>query len=114
MGDLDAVRDWSFAGDVVRGAWMMLRQEEPDDYVLASGIPHTVREFAETAFAHVGLSASDHIRIDESLLRDVEPVASVGDPGLARERLGWRPTLSFEQLIRRMVEADLREQETLS
>lgn len=108
LGNLDAVRDWSFAGDVVRGAWMMLQQEEPDDYVLASGTPHTVREFAEIAFAQVGLSASDHVRIDGCLVREVEPVAPVGDPGRARERLGWRPTLSFEQLIERMVEADLR------
>jgi GDPmannose 4,6-dehydratase len=111
LGDLEAVRDWSFAGDIVRGAWLMLQQEEPDDYILASGRPHTVREFAETAFALVGLSAGDHVRIDHSLLRSVEPVAPVGDATRAHTRLGWRPALSLEQLIRRMVEADLRKLE---
>jgi GDPmannose 4,6-dehydratase len=109
LGDLDAVRDWSFAGDVMRGAWMMLQREHPDDYILASGIPHTVAEFAEIAFAHLGLSAKDHIRVDQSLMRSGEDGRLVGDATRARERLGWGPTISFQQLIERMVEADLAE-----
>jgi GDPmannose 4,6-dehydratase len=108
LGSLDAVRDWSFAGDLVRGAWLMLQQDEPDDYVLASGIPHTVADFARIAFACVELEAEPHIRVDPALVRPAEPVPSVGDPAKARERLGWQPTLTFEQLIERMVRADLR------
>ncbi len=108
LGSLEAVRDWSFAGDMVRGVWLMLQQERPEDYVLASGTGHTVRELAQTAFACVGLRADEHIRIDPELRRPPDPTPSVGDPGKARARLGWQPTLSFEQLVRRMVEAELR------
>ena len=107
LGDLSAIRDWSFAGDVVRGAWLMLQQDRPDDYVIASGVAHTVAEFADAAFACVGLKAEDHIRIDHSLLRAAEATALVGDPSRARQMLAWEPTLSFEQLVRRMVDADL-------
>jgi GDPmannose 4,6-dehydratase len=107
LGDLDAIRDWSFAGDIMTGAWLMLQQDRPDDYILASGVPHTVAELAEIAFAHVGLVARDHIRVDPSLVRPPEPTPIVGDPTRARERLGWRATLGFEQLIQRMVDADL-------
>jgi GDPmannose 4,6-dehydratase len=108
LGDVNAVRDWSFAGDLMQGAWMMLRQESPDDYILASGVPHTVAELATVAFDHVGLSADDHIRVDPALLRAPEQTPPVGDPTKARERLGWRPTLTFEELVSRMVDADLR------
>jgi GDPmannose 4,6-dehydratase len=108
LGDLDPVRDWSFAADVMYGAWLMLQQEEPDDYILAGGVPHTVRELAEIAFAHLGLDARDYLRVDPSLLRPMDSTRLVGDPTRARERLGWWPTLSFEQLIRRMVDADMR------
>jgi len=108
LGDVSAVRDWSFAGDVMLGAWLMLQQDEPADYILASGVGHTVDEFVERAFAEVGLAARDHVRFGAGLARPVEPTPRVGDPSLARERLGWRPTLSFEQLIERMIEADLR------
>jgi GDPmannose 4,6-dehydratase len=111
LGSLDAVRDWSFAGDIVRGAWLMLQQDVPDDYVLASGVAHTVAELARTAFACVDLDAERHIRVDETLVREREPVASVGDPSKARRELGWEPELSFEQLIERMVRADMRELE---
>lgn len=107
LGSLDAVRDWSFAGDTVRAAWSMLQQEQPQDYVLASGVGRTVRELAQTAFACVGLRAEDWIRVDPELRRPPEPTPSVGDPGKARARLGWEPTLSFEQLVRRMVDAEL-------
>ncbi len=102
------MRDWSFAGDLMHGVWLMLQQEDPDDYVLASGVGHTVGELAEIAFGHVGLTAGDYVRDDPELVRAPETTAQVGDPSRARERLGWRPTLSFEQLIRRMVDADLR------
>jgi GDPmannose 4,6-dehydratase len=112
LGDLDAVRDWSFAGDVVRGAWLTLQHDRPDDYIFASGIPHTVRELAELAFDRVGLRAEDYIRIDRKLVRGSEELPLVGDATRARTRLGWRPTLSFEELIERMVDADLRESQT--
>jgi GDPmannose 4,6-dehydratase len=109
LGDLSAVRDWSFAGDMVRGAWLMLQQERPDDYVLASGVPRTVADFARTAFACVDLDAERHLRVDPALVRTVETTPSIGDPTRARERLGWAPLLDFQQLVERMVQADLRE-----
>jgi GDPmannose 4,6-dehydratase len=108
LGSLEAVRDWSFAGDIVRGAWLMLQREEADDYVLASGVPHTVADFANAAFAAVGLDAERHIRVDSTLMRAAEATPSVGDPSKARERLGWTARLSFEQLVERMVRADVR------
>jgi GDPmannose 4,6-dehydratase len=108
LGDLHAVRDWSFAGDVMQGAWLMLQQEQPGDYVLASGVGHTVAQLAQTAFAHVGLDAESCVRIESSLMRGREPTPQVGDPRNAADRLGWRQTLSFEQLVDRMVDADLQ------
>ncbi len=108
LGALDAVRDWSFAGDVMEGAWLTLQQEEPEDYVLASGVGHTVAELAETAFACVGLEAEPYVRIDPKLVRTPERTPNVGDPTRARERLGWESRVSFEQLVERMVRADLR------
>ncbi len=108
LGSLDAVRDWSFAGDVMRGAWLMLQQERADDYVLASGVGHTVAELAATAFACVDLDVERYLRVDESLERPPERTPSIGDPTKARERLGWVPSLTFEQLVERMVRADLR------
>jgi GDPmannose 4,6-dehydratase len=111
LGALDAVRDWSFAGDIVRGAWLMLQQEQPGDYVLASGVAHTVAEFARAAFACVDLDPEHYLRVDEARVRAPESTPSVGDPRRARERLGWVPELSFEQLVERMVRADLRELE---
>jgi GDPmannose 4,6-dehydratase len=108
LGSLDAVRDWSFAGDIVRGAWLMLQQERPDDYILASGVPHTVAEFAQAAFACVDLDAERYLRVDPALVRPPEDTPSVGDPRKARERLGWEPEVSFAELVERMVRADLR------
>jgi len=108
LGDLEAVRDWSFAGDVVRGAWLMLQQERPADYVLASGVPHTVAEFAHAAFACVDLEAERYLRVDPALVRPSESTPSVGDPSKAREHLGWEPLLSFTELVERMVRADMR------
>jgi GDPmannose 4,6-dehydratase len=108
LGSFDAVRDWSFAGDIVRGAWLMLQQEQPEDYVLASGVPRTVTEFAQAAFACVDLDADHYLRVDPALVRPPESTPSVGDPSKARERLGWEPLLSFGELVERMVQADLR------
>jgi GDPmannose 4,6-dehydratase len=108
LGSLDAVRDWSFAGDVMHAVWLMLQQERADDYVLASGAGRTVRELATTAFACVDLDVERYLRVEKSLERAPEPTPSVGDPAKARERLGWRPSLTFEQLVERMVRADLR------
>jgi GDPmannose 4,6-dehydratase len=108
LGNLEAVRDWSFAGDIVRGAWLMLQQDRADDYVLASGVPHTVAELARTAFACVDLDVERYLRVDPSLVRTPDRTPSVGDPSKARRQLGWEPELDFEQLVQRMVEADLR------
>ena len=109
LGSLDAVRDWSFAGDVMNAAWLMLQQEQADDYVLASGVGHTVAELARAAFACVDLDAERYIRVDETLVRTPERTPSVGDPAKARRELGWHAELSFEQLVERMVRADMRE-----
>ena len=113
LGDVEAVRDWSYAADIVRGAWLMLQQDVARDYVLASGKPHTVREFAQLAFGRLGLNFDEYIQIDADLVRASESTPQVGDAALAREILGWRPTLSFEQLVYRMVDADLRRLESL-
>jgi len=107
LGDLSAVRDWSFAGDIVRGAWLMLQQERPDDYVLASGRPHTVGEFADAAFACLELQAERYVRVDPTLVRAPESTQLVGDPAKARRELRWQPQVSFEELVERMVRADL-------
>jgi GDPmannose 4,6-dehydratase len=108
LGSLDAVRDWSYAADVMHGAWLMLQQDEPGDYVLASGVGRTVLEFARAAFACLGLDADEHLRVDEDLVRAPEHTLTVGDPARARARLGWTPSVSFEQLVERMVSADVR------
>jgi GDPmannose 4,6-dehydratase len=108
LGSLQAVRDWSFAGDIVRGAWLMLQQDRPGDYVLASGVGHTVAEFAHVAFACVGLDAERYLRVDPSLVRPAETTPSVGDPRKARALLDWEPRVGFEELVERMVRADLR------
>jgi GDPmannose 4,6-dehydratase len=107
LGDLDAVRDWSHAADVMRAAWLALQAAEPDDYVIASGVGRTVRDFVATAFASLDLEWEEHVRIDQALVRPPEPVALVGDPTRARERLGWTPERSFEDLVAEMVAGDL-------
>jgi GDPmannose 4,6-dehydratase len=114
LGSLQAVRDWSFAGDIMQAAWLMLQQEQADDYVLASGVGHTVEEFAHSAFACLGLQAERYLRVDEQLVREPERTPSVGDPSKARGRLGWRPRVSFEQLVERMVAADVNELRAVS
>ncbi|MGH3134710.1 MAG: GDP-mannose 4,6-dehydratase, partial [Gaiellaceae bacterium] len=108
LGDLDARRDWGYAGDYVRAMWLVLQQAEPDDYVIATGESHSVRELAECAFAHVGLEWEDHVRVDENLVRGKAELHDlVGDATKARERLGWSPQLGFEGLVQLLVDADL-------
>jgi GDPmannose 4,6-dehydratase len=110
LGNLDAKRDWGFAGDYVRAMWLMLQQKSPDDYVIATGENHTVREFCEIAFDHAGLDWKRHVRIDSKLFRPAEVNTLCGNPAKARRKLGWRPEVSFEALVRMMVDADLRRQ----
>jgi GDPmannose 4,6-dehydratase len=108
LGDLDAKRDWGYAGDYVRAMWLMLQEDEPGDYVVASGESHSVREFVQCAFAHVGLDWQKHVRVDPALQRGpAELHRLVGDASHAHDRLGWRPELGFEQLARLLVDADL-------
>jgi GDPmannose 4,6-dehydratase len=107
LGDLDAVRDWCHARDVVRGYRLMLQQDEPGDYVLAGGVGRTVRELVDTAFACVGLDPDEHVRVDVRLVRPAERTPPVGDITRARERLGWEPETSFRAMIEEMVRADL-------
>jgi len=107
MGNLDVERDWGFAGDYVRAMWLMLQQNAPDDYVIATGITHSVRHLVELAFAHVGLDYRQHVEVDPALLRPAEVYHLRGDCAKAREHLGWEPTMSFEQLVANMVDSDL-------
>lgn len=107
MGNLGAARDWGYAKDYVRGMWMILQQPEPDDYVLATGKTHSIRELLEVAFGAVGLDWERYVEIDPRLIRPVEVDVLCGDATKAREKLGWQPEVSFEELIRMMVEADL-------
>lgn len=108
LGDLDAQRDWGYAGDYVEAMWLMLQQDEPGDYVIASGALHSVRELVELAFAHVGLAWQAHVRVDESLKRgQAELHRLVGDASKARAALGWQPRVGFEELVRLLVDAAL-------
>ena len=107
MGNLDAQRDWGFAGDYVEAMWMMLSQPQPDDFVIATGVKHSVRELVEKAFAHVGLSWEDHVEIDPALLRPADVSTLRGDASKAHKQLGWRPRVSFDELVAMMVDADL-------
>ena len=107
LGNLDAERDWGFAGDYVRAMWLMLQQDEPGDYVVATGIAHSVRDCVEVAFEHVGLPLGDHVVLDPAYLRPAEVEHLVGDASKAKRVLAWEPEVSFEQLIRMMVDADL-------
>ena len=107
LGNLDAKRDWGFAGDYVRAMWLMLQQDKPDDYVVATGETHTVRKLVELAFAAVDLDWQKYVKIDQSLVRPAEVDLLIGDPAKAKRKLGWTPEVSFEQLVERMVKADL-------
>ncbi|MEW5868638.1 MAG: GDP-mannose 4,6-dehydratase [Chloroflexota bacterium] len=108
LGNLDARRDWGFAGDYVRAMWLMLQQKSPGDYVVGTGETHSVRELCELAFAFLGMDYRDYVMVDESYVRPSETVQLVADSTKARRELGWKPDLTFEQLINLMVEADLR------
>jgi GDPmannose 4,6-dehydratase len=107
LGNLDAKRDWGYAEDYVEAMWRMLQQKAPEDYVIASGRQHSVRELCEIAFRHAGLNWKDHVVIDPALIRPVDVETLLGDASKARRKLGWRPRVSFEEMVRRMVDADL-------
>ena len=107
LGNLDARRDWGFAGDYVRAMWMMLQQDRPDDYVIATGVSRSVRELVRIAFAHAGLDWREHVRTDPALLRPAEVDHLIGNPAKAEAELGWRPGIDFEGLVRMMVDADV-------
>jgi GDPmannose 4,6-dehydratase len=107
LGNLDAHRDWGFAGDYVRAMWFMLQQDEPDDYVVATGVSHSVRQLVEIAFSHAGLDWQKHVRTDAALLRPAEVEHLIGNPAKARAQLGWEPSVDFEGLVKMMVDADL-------
>jgi len=108
LGSLDAVRDWGFAGDYVYAMWLMLQQDKADDYVIGTGIPHTVREFCEVAFSTLDLDYRGYVVVDPALVRPEEEFPLVADPSYAKHILGWQSETSFEQLVQMMVEADLQ------
>jgi GDPmannose 4,6-dehydratase len=107
MGNLDAKRDWGFAGDYVKAMWLMLQQDKADDYVIATGETHTVERLVEVAFSHVGLDWKEFVKLDERFIRPAEVDLLVGDPAKAIRQLGWKPEVSFEQMIKMMVDSDL-------
>jgi len=109
LGNLDAKRDWGFAGDYVEAMWLMLQQKNPDDYVVATNETHTVREFCERAFGHVGLNWEDYVEVDEKYNRPAEVDLLIGDPAHAKKQLNWEPKVTFESLVKMMVDADLED-----
>jgi GDPmannose 4,6-dehydratase len=108
LGNLDAKRDWGYAPDYVRAMWMMLQRPQPEDFVIATGITHSVRDFCRIAFEHVGLDYARHVVTDPKFFRPAEVEVLQGDAGKARRELGWEPTRPFEQIVREMVEADVQ------
>lgn len=108
LGNLDAKRDWGHAEDYVKAMWMMLQADEADDYVIATGENHTVQEFCDIAFAHVGLAANDYVRVDERFMRPSEVDDLLGDASKAHTKLGWKPEVTFEELVSRMVDAEIK------
>jgi len=107
LGNRDACRDWGFAGDYVRAMWLMLQQDKPDDYVVATGEAHSVQQLIEVAFAHVGLDWQKHVGVDPRYLRPAEVDHLIGDPSKAKKVLGWQPSVDFKGLVHMMVDADL-------
>ena len=107
LGNLEAQRDWGYAGDYVEAMWLMLQQDEPDDYVVGTGETHSVRELCEVAFGYLGLDWRDHVGVDPKFLRPADVDFLVADAAKARTKLGWKPTVTFEELIQMMVDADL-------
>ena len=108
LGDLDAQRDWGYAADFVAGMWQILQHPIPDDYVLATGQSHSIRQLLQIAFSHVGLDWQRHVEVDQRFLRPADPQALLGNPQKARQVLDWQPSISFEQMVRVMVDCDLR------
>jgi len=106
MGNLNAKRDWGYAGDYVRAMWLMLQQNEPEDYVISTGETHSVRELCEIAFSHLDLDYNDYVIVDPKFSRPADVDLLVGDSRKAREKLGWKPEVTFEELIKMMVDAD--------
>ncbi len=107
LGNRDAQRDWGFAGDYVQAMWMMLQQDEPDDYVIATGETHSVQEFVEIAFGHAGLNWEEHVKLDPKFIRPAEVDLLIGDPSKAKAQLGWEPTVDFRGLVVMMVDTDI-------
>ena len=107
LGNLDARRDWGFAGDYIRGMYLMVQADEPDDYVIATGKSHSVREFCELAFGRLGLDYEQYVRVDERFLRPIDITETRGDATKARQMLGWEPTVPFEELVAMMVDAEV-------
>ena len=108
LGNLDARRDWGFAGDYVEAMWSMLQQDTPDDYIVATGVSHSVRDFLDVAFAHAGLDWNQYVEIDPKYFRPTEVDVLIGNATKARTELGWQPHVGFEELVRMMVDADLK------
>ncbi len=108
LGNLDAKRDWGFAGDYVRAMWLMLQHPEPDDFVIATGQTHSVEDFVRLAFGHLDLDYKKYVVIDQRFVRPAEVDLLLGDPSHARKKLGWEPEVSFESLVKMMVDADLK------
>jgi GDPmannose 4,6-dehydratase len=108
MGNLDAHRDWGYAGDYVEAMWRMMQEPEPDDYVIATNQSHTVRELCEIAFSHAGLDWQEHVVVDSKFVRPAEVDLLIGNPAKAKTKLGWEPAVSFRQLVQMMVDADLK------
>lgn len=107
LGNLDARRDWGFAGDYVEAMWLMLQQDTPDDYVIATGETHTVKELVQVAFDHAGLDWEKYVKLDPAFIRPAEVDLLIGDPAKAKKQLGWTPKVSFEQLVKMMVDSDI-------
>ena len=107
LGNLEAKRDWGFAGDYVKAMWLILQQDKPDDYVIATGKMHTVKEFVQLAFSHAGLDWKKYVKIDKDFYRPAEAQILMGDYSKAKKKLGWKPEVGFEELVKMMVEADL-------
>ena len=108
LGNIDAKRDWGFAGDYVEAMWLMLQQDQPDDYVIATNETHSIREFLDAAFGHIGLDWKRHVEIDPRYYRPAEVDLLIGDYGKAKRKLGWEPRTKFVDLVRLMVDADIK------
>jgi len=112
LGNLDSIRDWGFAGDYVKAMWLMLQQDTPDDYVIATGEQYSIRELLETAFSYVGMDYHDYVVVDPSFIRPSEVNILIGDSSKARRKLGWEPEVSFKELIRMMMDSDIEKTES--